>query len=641
MPSCSQLWARAFHCRLSQIRSGAPVQSLKSSEIDFESLIGSIGQDNRFQYGELWLLDTDSSSLKLESIWQCAEQEFSVLNQSPLSPSTADTLQDLVLKTKQPEWVSTLSESGNLDPDWTLKMCAAGLRSGLGIPVFLKNELIGVGVFYWLSNSFDTKELITISVQLASVLTQEMSLLHVKDFSSGSNHQSTNELDNSDENSLVHYMAYYDLLTDLPNRMLFQDRLTQALDRSKNDRNKFAVFFIDVDRFKTINDSLGHSMGDILLQQVTQRLKSCLRNDDTLARWGGDEFTLLIENLVSEEQVAHLSKRILNAFNAPFPCQGYELHVTCSIGIAIYPCHAEKSAALLQNADAALYQAKQQGRNTFALYNSTMNAQATDRLLLENELRNVLEKDELELHYQPQIDLKTGQVVGAEALLRWRHPKWGLLTPDKFIPLAEETGILVKLTEWILTEACIQARRWQLHTSDSMGISVNLSAREFRNPLLINLIECVLEKTKFPACSLELEITETTAMLDAGKSLEVISELRDMGIKISIDDFGTGYSSISYLRRFSCDRLKIDRSFIQNIGLNSSDGKLSKCMVDLGKNLEMTVVAEGVETEIQLDFLRKINCDTVQGYLFSKPLTASDMSIYLQQSLNCQLPLAA
>ena len=371
-------------------------------------------------------------------------------------------------------------------------------------------------------------------------------------------------------------------------------------------------------------------MGDILLQEVAKRLSSCIRKKvDIIARWGGDEFTILVQSVDDPKEIAQLSQRINDAFKSPLNCRGYDLHVSCSIGIALFPENGADAQSMIKNADSALYRAKELGRNTYAFYTSTMNELAIDRLLLENDLRQALVRNELELYYQPILHTLSCQAVGTEALLRWNHPKLGLLSPNRFIPIAEETGISIQLTEWILNAACAQTRAWQLAGFVDLSISVNLSAREFRNPLLLEQVEQVLQDTELPASSLKLEITESTAMQDVSQSIAVINGLRDMGVQIVIDDFGTGYSSIAYLKQFACDTLKIDRSFILEADALSSGGHISKCMVDLGHSLNMTVVAEGVETESQLSFLETIHCETVQGFLFSRPIPAGQMSDYL------------
>ncbi|MGK7909859.1 MAG: putative bifunctional diguanylate cyclase/phosphodiesterase [Synechococcus sp.] len=433
------------------------------------------------------------------------------------------------------------------------------------------------------------------------------------------------------DREMIEFMAYYDVLTGLANRMLFHDRLTQAISNAHRSHDKIAVLFIDVDRFKTINDSLGHGVGDSLLQEVTERLKNNLGEGDTLARWGGDEFALLTP-FTQAGDAAKQARSLLESLEKQMVCGGGQpLHVTASIGIALYPTDGDNAQSLMQNAGTALHRAKDLGRNTYQFYNAAMNAQATTRLSLENDLRLALQREQMQLYYQPQIDTQTGQVLGFEALLRWNHPKLGLLLPNRFIPIAEESGLITVMTDWILTAACKQMRRWHQMGFTWLHVAVNLSAREFQQPQLISLVAQVLEKTGLPPNALELEITESVAMQDASRTIRILSELRKMGVLISIDDFGTGYSSISYLRQFPCDTLKIDRSFIADLGTSDSADLIGRSVINLGQGLNLKVVAEGVETPKQLEFLKQANCDSVQGFWFSRPTSASVAEINLIQ----------
>ena len=434
----------------------------------------------------------------------------------------------------------------------------------------------------------------------------------------------------------IEFMAYYDLLTELPNRVLLNDRLTLALAQAKRNEEMLAVMFIDLDQFKTVNDTLGHDVGDILLQEVAIRLSSCLRKGDTIARWGGDEFTLLLPQAVTTEGVVKLAQRILQAFESPFDCAGHELHISCSIGIAIHPQDGSTFQTLFKNADTALYRAKEQGRNTYQLYSPAMHAQATARLKLENGLRQAIERQEFELHYQPQVHLESGRIVGVEALLRWHHPDLGLLTPNTFIAIAEDTGTIVPIGEWVLQAACQQLKQWHVAGVKSLRMAVNLSAKQFQQPNLLESVSQALAASGLESHALELEITESIAIRDVDRTSQQLHDLRKMGVHIAIDDFGTGYSSISYLRRFPFDTLKIDRSFIQDVSHNDSAAALAKAVVMLGRGLNLQLLAEGVETQAQLDFLRSLQCDLAQGYWFSKPLPAALLTALL---LPTQLPV--
>ncbi|WP_051039690.1 bifunctional diguanylate cyclase/phosphodiesterase [Synechococcus sp. PCC 7336] len=427
----------------------------------------------------------------------------------------------------------------------------------------------------------------------------------------------------------IEYMAYYDALTGLANRVLFQDRLTQAISRAHQTHSKLAVLFIDLDRFKTINDSLGHGTGDELLKEVGVRLTDCVGEGDILARWGGDEFTLMLSQSQAAEPVVEKVQSILRAFETQLPCEGHDFHITCSIGIALYPEDGTCTQTLLQNADAALHRAKDLGRNNAQFFSTTMNVKASNRLYLENDLRRAVQNRELELFYQPQIELQTGRIVSLEALLRWHHPSVGLLSPGQFIPIAEETSLITEMTEWILQTACTQLRAWLKQGLELDRIAVNLSAREFQQAQLIPLASQVLQETGLPPKCLELEITESVAMQDASRTIRTLAELRAMGIQISIDDFGTGYSSIGYLRQFPCDSLKIDRSFICDIGTCESADLIGRSAIDLGRGLGLKVVAEGVETQQQLDFLKAAHCDLGQGFWFSEPLPSVGIEAFL------------
>ncbi|HAX79653.1 MAG TPA: diguanylate cyclase [Cyanobacteria bacterium UBA11372] len=414
----------------------------------------------------------------------------------------------------------------------------------------------------------------------------------------------------------IKHQASYDILTGLPNRLLFNDRLALALANTHQQGEILAVLFLDLDGFKKINETLGHGVGDRLLQDVAQRLKKCLRESDTIARWGGDEFTLLLSPIVCAESAAQIAQEILSVFNLPFQLQGKgEFYIKASIGIALAPYDGEDAETLLKNADAAMHRVKQQGRNNYQLYTPSIGTQALEKMVLENNLYKALERGEFLLHYQPQIDLKTGKIVGMEALLRWQHPEQGLISPNRFIPLAEETGLINPIGEWALRTACAQNKAWQLVGLPPLRMAVNLSARQFMQQNLIDKIAQILAETGLEPRYLEIEITETTAIQDIDFTISMLQTLKNMGIYISMDDFGTGYSSLSSLKRFPLSTLKIDRSFID-------DAPIIKAVIALGHGLNLKVIAEGVETPGQLEFLREVKCDDVQGYFLSKPLSA-------------------
>ena len=419
----------------------------------------------------------------------------------------------------------------------------------------------------------------------------------------------------------VRNLAYHDTVTGLPNRLLFQDRLALAVAQAHRHHQRLAVLFLDLDRFKIINDSLGHSIGDRLIREVAGRLRTCLREGDTVARLGGDEYTLLLPHVGQAVDAAKVAKKVLDLVRIPFDIDGRELFVTASVGISLYPDDGRDAEALVKNADTAMYRAKDQGRDNYQLYTPAMNATALQRLALESSLRKALAQDELVLHYQPILDVASRRVHGVEALLRWRHSELGLVPPVEFIPLAEVTGLILPMGSWVLRTACAQARAWQ-DRHPGLTVAVNLSARQFQEPSLVAQVTDALADTGLEPRCLQLEITESSAMQNAQSAIQTLRELKALGVGLSIDDFGTGYSSLSYLKRFPIDTLKIDQSFIRDIGSDPDDAAIASAIIALAHVLKLKVVAEGVETAGQLEFLTAHGCDRTQGYLFSRPLSA-------------------
>ena len=426
------------------------------------------------------------------------------------------------------------------------------------------------------------------------------------------------------------YLAQYDSLTGLPNRNLFRDRLSLTMARAKRDGKMLALMFLDIDRFKEINDTLGHTIGDEVLQAASGLLRESLRDVDTIARLGGDEFTIILENITHEDQAIVVAEKIQKAFSDPVVIQKQEIFVTASIGIALYPRDAEDIDALLQTADNAMYRAKEEGRNTYEFYAHEINAQAAERLNMQNLLRYALERQELLLHYQPKVKVKSGQIIGAEALIRWNSKELGLVSPSQFIPLAEKTGLIVPLGEWVLKTACTQNKAWQDQGIPPLVMSVNLSPRQLRQKNLMAMITGVLDKIGLAPRFLELEITESMIMHHADKAIAILQQLHQLGIHLSIDDFGTGYSSLAYLKRFPVQKLKIDQSFVRDLTVNADDASIVTAIIAMAKSLGLEVVAEGVETKEELAFLSKLHCDEYQGYYFSKPVPAEEFARLMQ-----------
>jgi diguanylate cyclase (GGDEF)-like protein len=424
-------------------------------------------------------------------------------------------------------------------------------------------------------------------------------------------------------NRQLRHLATHDPLTGLPNRSLLDDRLAQAIAHAERDRQSFAVLVLDLDRFKRVNDSLGHRAGDELLSEVARRLSALVRNIDTVARVGGDEFVLIINPIAEQTDAQIVARRAIEALQAPVRIAGVDVYVSPSIGIAFYPADAATGATLVAHADAAMYSAKQLGRNTFQCFVPGMDSITRERVALEGELRQAIAREQLELHYQPKIDTVTGQIHSAEALIRWHHPERGLILPDDFIPLAEECGLMDAIGTWVVREACRQCKTWQMNGLPPLRVAVNVAATQFRQGDLLQMIRRALEDADLEPRFLEVELTESAVMTDPEDSVGILEHLSRLGILVSVDDFGTGYSSMSYLRRFPIDKLKIDRSFIRDVMSHPDDASIVRAIISLAHSLRLKVIAEGVETVEQLSFLKTIGCDQYQGYHFSPPVPAA------------------
>ncbi len=427
----------------------------------------------------------------------------------------------------------------------------------------------------------------------------------------------------------IAYMAYHDQLTGLPNRELFMGRFATALSRSKRNRQSLALLFLDLDNFKVINDTLGHDAGDALLRAVAQRLMTCVRETDTVARLGGDEFTILLEDITTTKDIIKITEDILQVVGLEITLGDSEITVTTSIGIALCPTDGQNISTLMKNADNAMYQAKEQGRNNYQFYTSEMSTTSMRRLLLRSHLRKALEQQELTLYYQPRIDLPTGKIVCVEALIRWQHPQYGVIPPREFIPLAEETGLIIPIGEWALQTACAQYQSWPVCVRETLHIAVNLSGRQLQQPELATTVEKIMQETGLAPQHLVLELAENLTLRNATLTAGILQRLHQIGVQLAIDDFGTGSSSINYLKRFPIQMLKIDQSFVSGIPDNPNDTAIIKAIIAMAHSLKLQLVAEGIESEEQLAFLRALGCQQAQGFLFSKPLPPEELETLL------------
>jgi diguanylate cyclase (GGDEF)-like protein len=449
------------------------------------------------------------------------------------------------------------------------------------------------------------------------------------------------EAERAAQEERIRYQAYHDPLTGLPNRARFAESLSEALRRAKRAQRQLALLFIDLDNFKRVNDSLGHDAGDRLLEVAAGRIRSTIREADMLFRMGGDEFTVLLEDVRGPEEAAHVAQRMLDAIGEPVQLQHHELSGSASIGIALYPRDEQDGERLVKSADTAMYRAKDLGRNRHAFFAPEMNRQMEQQMLMEGALRRALKQGEFRVYYQPRISATSGRAVGAEALLRWHHPDWGLIEPDRFVPLLEESGLIVPVGAWVLAQACRQARAWQ-DAGVPLRVSVNLSSRQFRSETLLDAVGSALRDSRLAPHLLELELTESLLIEDVERAMEVMRSLKAIGTALSIDDFGTGYSSLGYLQRFPIDSLKIDRSFVRDLGSSEKDAAIIDAIAALARSLGLGLVAEGVEEPGQAEFLRARHCSELQGFLFCRPLPAEELAeALLRQYPGAQRPQAA
>jgi diguanylate cyclase (GGDEF)-like protein/PAS domain S-box-containing protein len=516
--------------------------------------------------------------------------------------------------------------------------CNATFAGMLGFP---RTELVGLSMSMLYANASEAEELTallrsagtlnSVEVELRRadkrVLWVLANLVLVGDSISGVVHATVVDIsDRKRAEEQIEFHAYHDVLTHLPNRKLFTDRLRHGLMRAKRNNKTVAVMFIDVDHFKTINDTLGHTAGDELLLEMARRLRECVRDDDTVARLGGDEFTIILSELRHPEDAVGVAQKILAAVQEPLTIGAMPIVVSASIGIALYPEDGHDPESLLRNADSAMYRAKEEGRNTYQLCTDEMKQRALERLSVESRLRSAVHDQQLILAYQPQINLVTGRAIGVEALVRWNDPVRGIVEPASFIPIAEESRLILPLGEWVLRTACKQMKEWQDRGAGPIRIAVNLSARQFQQHDLVDMVRSALDESSLGPSSLDLEITETTAMQNAEATVDTLHALRALGVGISIDDFGMGYSSLNYLRRFPLSAVKIDRAFVNDITSNDGDAAIVSAVIGMARSLRLRVLAEGVETAEQFAFLRSRECDEAQGYYFSRPIGPEDMT---------------
>ncbi|MCU7935339.1 MAG: EAL domain-containing protein [Candidatus Thiodiazotropha sp. (ex Dulcina madagascariensis)] len=423
----------------------------------------------------------------------------------------------------------------------------------------------------------------------------------------------------------IHLLAYYDSLTGLPNRELFNDRLDLALTQAHRDKSKIAIFFLDLDRFKTINDTLGHATGDLLLSAVAHRLSNCLRESDTVARLGGDEFAVILSGIHDQTQATTVADKILTCFKQPYTIGKRDLFIGTSLGISLFPDHGSDNETLVRHADTAMYRAKQRGMNCHVIYTPSMDIQYEQRLAIENDLRDTISENGLKLVYQPQIDLKTGRITTLETLLRWTHPQKGNIPPSHFIPIAEESGLIFEIGNWIFDTACTQIVAWREKYGLDICVAINITSRQLRNGKLVERIQEALHKARLPPAALELEITESVLMDDSRETIKTLENIKRLGIKIVIDDFGIGFSSLNHIKRFSIDKLKIDKSFIDDLNYGDGDKQLVKTIINMTHDLSLVATAEGIEKQDQLHELEMFGCDMAQGFLICAPRPASDM----------------
>jgi diguanylate cyclase (GGDEF)-like protein/PAS domain S-box-containing protein len=576
-------------------------------------IVRTICETMGWHCGACWQWDKEAGLLRCVQSWGIDTpeiQEFISANiNGIIKPGLkAEGLVRRTFITGRPVWMADVSSASGLMTRRNI-VAKAGLHGAFGFPLMLGSEVLGVMEFFHRDAREPDASLDKIAQSIGNQIGQYMVRQQAEE--------------------AVRQVAMHDALTGLPNRTMFNQRLSHAIEQSRRHERRLAVLFIDLDRFKVINDTLGHDAGDELLRETARRFRNALRTSDTVARLGGDEFVVLIEEVPDPLYVGGLAHKLINTLHAGFMLSGREYHISASIGVSTFPDDAADMQTLLKNADIAMYRAKEQGRNMFQFYASQMNVHSIERLALESGLRRALERNELVLHYQPVIDAHSGSIAGMEALVRWQHPEKGLIPPDTFIQIAEETGLIVPIGEWVLRTACEAQRAWQKSTARPVRIAVNLSPRQFVLGDLLKSVTQAIHQTGCDAGCLELEITESLVMHNRERAVALITQLKELGVSVAIDDFGTGYSSLAYLKRFPIDSLKIDRSFVTDIPGDADNAAITQAIIAMAHNLKLRVIAEGVENAAQFRFLREHGCDEMQGYYFSRPLPEAQASALL------------
>jgi diguanylate cyclase (GGDEF)-like protein/PAS domain S-box-containing protein len=577
-------------------------------------IIQTICETMGWHYGDRYAYDAEAGLLRRQEMWCIDQPEIRAFATSAMHRAVKPDPEGIGIvrrtyATASPLWVSDVTKTQLKRRELIER---AGLHGAFAFPLVANNQVLGVMEFF----HRDVREPDAMLLQIAESIGRQIGQFIVR----------------MQAEEAVKFVAMHDSLTQLPNRMMFNQRLEHAIGDAERKGGSLAVMFIDLDRFKIINDTLGHESGDLLLREVAQRITDNLRSGDTVARLGGDEFVVLLEEAADLAAIGRVAEKLIAALTANYAIAGREVHVTASIGISSFPGDAQDMRSLLKYADIAMYRAKEQGRNTFQFYSDQFNVHSVERLTLESQLRGALERNELVVHYQPVVEAATGRISGMEALVRWQHPEKGLLAPGHFIGIAEETGLVVPIGAWVLACACAQQRAWVEHGLPPTRVAVNLSPRQFLHRHLIDDIVKVLDETRADTSLLELEITESTVMHNAQRAAALLAQLKEMGLRVAIDDFGTGYSSLAYLKRFPIDSLKIDRSFVADVPDDAGNTAITQAIMAMAHSLGLKVIAEGVENEAQLAFLRAQGCEELQGYYFSKPLSAQDATAMLRDS---------